>query len=436
MKFNILTLIFFLKTSSIYCFWGRNQNDLVLVEQWNKLDFDFPTQELRDEAIAQGLFVAENAFPIDVDVDYADVIDDTRIFVTIPRFSTGIPITLGYLTISNNDVLIKAYPDYSWHSSHGDDCDGITSVLRIAIDECRQMYVLDTGKIGDTQKCPPQLLIFNLVDNSLVRRYKFPDSQYVGASLFVTPVVDVSDPPPTGTCSNAKVYIADVTGFSLIVYDTLTDTSWKIQNNLFYPYPNFGTFTIDGVSFDLMDGILGLALSPNTSPYERFLYFHSLASGVESSVPLSVINNPSTFESNPNAEPRAFVEIGSRGIQTAAQAMDRNGNLYFVLMDPLALVCWDSSTTYSEENIKILVENDETLQFASGLKIIEDCNGVEELWVMTIRLQKIWTGTLNFDETNFRIQALEVQQLLGRNGRCSGRPLRSSPFQPFSFLFK
>lgn len=67
--------------------------------------------------------------------------------------------------------------------------------------------------------------------------------------------------------------------------------------------------------------------------------------------------------------------------------MDRNGNLFFVLLDPLAVACWDSSTPYNRENIKVLVENDVTLQFGSGLKVIRNLSGEEELWITTVPLQ-------------------------------------------------
>lgn len=45
-------------------------------------------------------------------------------------------------------------------------------------------------------------------------------------------VLDVADPPPLGKCKDTKVYIADVTGFALIVYDALNGISWKITNKL------------------------------------------------------------------------------------------------------------------------------------------------------------------------------------------------------------
>lgn len=129
--------------------------------------------------------------------------------------------------------------------------------------------------------------MFSLRDNKLITLYKFPEHQYKDEdSLFVTVAIDVRD--TTNNCKDTFAYIADVTGFALIVYDFRNSRSWRINNNLFYPYPPYGTFNIKGDTFDLMDGILGLALGPIQNG-DRILYFHSLASRVESWVPTSII---------------------------------------------------------------------------------------------------------------------------------------------------
>lgn len=109
--------------------------------------------------------------------------NESRVFVTITRFQEGVPVTLGYVKASTGS-LIHPYPDYSWQSG----CSGITSVLRVVIDECHQLWVLDSGKIGSQIVCPPQLLVFNLTTDKLVKRYKFPKLQYNELSLFNTPV--------------------------------------------------------------------------------------------------------------------------------------------------------------------------------------------------------------------------------------------------------
>lgn len=214
-------------------------------------------------------------------------------------------------------------------------------------------------------------------------------------------MVDVKDPAPYGRCTNTKVYIADVTGFALIVYDLFTNRSWKIQNQLFLPNVAFGKFGIAGESFDLMDGLFGLALQKRTCASSanliypnnlndvdnRLLYFHSLASNTENVVPVSYLNNPLLWQSNPNAVSTAFRPIGIRNGQTPAQAMDSNGNLWFVLLNPIALCCWDSTTPYNRDNIKVVVRDDVTLQFASGLKVIKNTYGQDEVWISTIRFQ-------------------------------------------------
>lgn len=156
------------------------------------------------------------------------------------------------------------------------------------MDSCGRLWVLDTGKLGEKQVCQPQLLAFSLSSNSLISRYRFPKDQVQEDSLFVTPMVDVRG-NNDAKCRDTYVYIADVTGFAMLVYDHRNARSWAIHNNLFYPYPPHGTFTINNESFDLMDGILGLALGPIRPNGDRILYFHSLAGRTESWVPTSVI---------------------------------------------------------------------------------------------------------------------------------------------------
>lgn len=206
---------------------------------------------------------------------------------------------------------------------------------------------------------------------------------------------------PFNVCSKTKVYIPDVNAFALIVYDFETNKSWKIQNKLFYPNPNFGTFTIADESFDLMDGIFGIAMKKEminnndnlidshtiAETDKRLIYFHSLSSNTENTVPLSVINNQSLWENDSNAVPRAFKEIGSRNSQTSIETIDSNGNMWFVLTESMSLACWDTSKPYNQHNIKIVLKDVRTLQFASGLKLVKNLSGLEELWIVTIRIQ-------------------------------------------------
>lgn len=91
----------------------------------------------------------------------------------------------------------------------------------------------------------------------------------------------------------------------------------------FKPSPTYSRFTIAGESFDLMDGIFGMALTPQWGPDNtRYLSFHSLASIEENAVSLSIINDAKIWETNPNAQPAAFNKIGQRGIQTPGKVIN------------------------------------------------------------------------------------------------------------------
>lgn len=121
------------------------------------------------------------------------------------------------------------------------------------------------------------------------------------------------------------MYIADVTGFGVVVYDFQRNVAWRTQNKYYYPNPDNGTFTIRGESFDLMDGVLGMSLSRKTSiprgfgfhhhnmqgspsiPSNRYLFFHSLASISENRVALGVLDNQTAWSQNPDFSPRSFV---------------------------------------------------------------------------------------------------------------------------------
>lgn len=56
------------------------------------------------------------------------------------------------------------------------------------IDECNRLWVMDSGKIGESQVCPPQLLAFDLMTDQPVFRHVVNASNYLHSSLFITPV--------------------------------------------------------------------------------------------------------------------------------------------------------------------------------------------------------------------------------------------------------
>lgn len=54
-------------------------------------------------------------------------------------------------------------------------------------------------------------------------------------------------------------------------------------------------------------------------------------------------------------------------------------------------------------------------------QMVTNKKGAQELWVVTNRIQKVYTGTQSSNEINFRIQAASTENLL-KNSKCMNRP--------------
>jgi hypothetical protein len=62
------------------------------------------------------------------------------------------------------------------------------SLTTFQIDRCNRLWVMDAGKIGDAQRCPPQVLAFDLNTDTLLYRHVVNASNYIATSLYITPV--------------------------------------------------------------------------------------------------------------------------------------------------------------------------------------------------------------------------------------------------------
>nr|UNO36947.1 yellow-d2 [Bactrocera tryoni] len=388
--------------------------ELKKVYEAKNLEFGFPSEEDRQKALRKELYIPDNPLPIDVDV-YHQRGEQPKIFVTIPRFGQGVPYSLAYLTnvVRPNGTELQPYPSYDWHKTHGDDCDGLTSVYRIQIDSCGKMWILDSGEIEFKQHCAPQLVVLDVATSKVVHRYRFPKGMFKPTiSRFVTPYVDIADPAPKGACEEAFVYMADPTGTGFVVYDMQHERSWRVENKYTFPDPDFGTHTIAGESFELLDGTFGFAVTPRGLGLRRMLYLHSLSNDAQVAIPLDIVNDPTYWKSGINSALEHFVLLGKRGIQCAAPAMTAQGMFLCGHLEPIGLFGWDIRTPYTHQNRLLLAENPTTLQFISGLKVIRNLEGKEEVWMLSNRLQKGFSGTMNYDEINYRIAKCGVDELV------------------------
>lgn len=83
------------------------------VYSWKLLDFEFPSDRARLEAIASESFIQENNLPLGIET-WKD-----RIFLSMPKWKTGVPATLAWLPRRQKELSPKLmpYPNWEWHTT-------------------------------------------------------------------------------------------------------------------------------------------------------------------------------------------------------------------------------------------------------------------------------------------------------------------------------
>lgn len=107
-----------------------------------------------------------------------------------------------------------------------------------------------------------KIMVFDLRTDRLIHKHILSDEVALnGKAAYVTPIVDIGP-----TCLDTHLYVADVIRHGMMVYDFRRDHSWRLNNtegNAFGNNPeDVLKLTIAGESFELIDGTLGMSLSP------------------------------------------------------------------------------------------------------------------------------------------------------------------------------
>lgn len=402
--------------------WGgwigeaKRANRLEEIFAWGEIDFAYPTAESRQLATSTGKYIPKNNLPLGLSPH------KERLFITLPRWKKGIPVTLATVSLNGHDrsPLLQPYPNWSWHSMG--NCNGMTSVFRVVVDECDRLWVLDSGAVDIAstfkQVCPAQLLVFDLNNDKLITRFVFPKSQVLPGSLLVNLAVEVE-----GSCENTFVYTGDVFRYCLHVLDFKEGKSWRIQHPFFYPEPLQSFYDMDNIKFQWTDGIFGMALGPRSPDGSgRTLYFHPLSSNREFSVRTSFLHNETTSKISEAfrimGEPRRNVKG-----QASGSAMDRNGILFYNMVSRSAIGCWNSRSKHDLHTQGIVSQNNETLSFPNDMRV--DYEADQGLWVLSNRLHRYLYSTLDPNDVNFRVLTIKTSRAV-KGTPCDPQNLKVS----------
>lgn len=153
-------------------------------------------------------------------------------------------------------------------------------------------------------------------------------------SLFTNIVVD--ETTSGGDCDNVYAYITDTSAPALIVYDSASDFTWRLSHPAMFPDPDFAVSRIDGYSFTLRDGIVGLGFDPR----RQTVYFQPVATDRMFSISTSALRS-GPLGSNVQLPVRL---VGRKASQGLGIAVSQRGTIFFSPFTQTAVAEWDPST--------------------------------------------------------------------------------------------
>ncbi|XP_046413567.1 major royal jelly protein 1-like [Neodiprion fabricii] len=200
--------------------------ELDTVYTWKYLDYVWPNDSCKEDAISAGQYNASTTIPADLQPigDY--------VFVSIPRKANN-PASLVKVSNETGDggPLLEPYPSWDWHTS--DDCSGITSVSRLATDDCDRLWIVDSGKIGTEQVCDAQIIVFDPETDEVLLREEIPSTLAHHSTNTSRGRLEIQAVKTEGdSCENVTVLIGDPEGYGVVVYDG--DNMWRVENDVIF----------------------------------------------------------------------------------------------------------------------------------------------------------------------------------------------------------
>lgn len=387
--------------------------------KWREVEFDWPSQEAKQEAISSGKYVVPNNLPLGLERWH------DKLFITVPRWKSGVAASLNFVNISDGlSPVLHPYPSWeanllparsdaadkeSTSSKSLEDNSTIISTFRVRADECDRLWVIDTGLadiLGNPmQFATPSLVIFDLFSDKLIRRHYFPESLLKEDSFFANVIVDAD----RGNCDNAFAYVPDLGGYQVVVYSFNEDKSWRIKHNFFHFDPLSGDYNIGGVNFQWTDGVFGMAVGKRLRDGTKPIYFHAFSSTKEFMVSNKILQNE-TYSQKPESY-YDYKLMGDRGTnsQSSAEFFDQEtGIIFYTQVNKDGIGCWNTAKPLTQDTQGLVDSDSDALIFPNDLKVDTESN----LWVLSDRLPMFIFTSLDPAEYNYRILTGTIREII------------------------
>lgn len=367
-----------------------------VVHSWGSVEFLWDANHSRTEYLATGGFVPEHCVITGLKVWEGDI------YVTVPRWRTGVPSTMNKVVFSDGRAVLDPFPSWEWNDVGNPAALRYTQSMEIDINGV--MWILDVGRLNifsedtaDVVNGIPKLILWDISNSTMVHTYLFTDTVAPYSSSFLNDLVLDRD----GT----HAYISDAAtgGGALVVYDRVANRARRFVGTSTRAEPGF-TLEINGFLYNESTPVDGIAISPDW----KTIFYSVMAANALYGVPAGVLSN---FSNTDAVIDKHVIAIGPKP-SSDGMTTDSDGRLYFGDNPRTALGGWDTSESFSEW--QVIFTNNETMQWVDTFAF----SGSDLMWT-TNKLQSFFNSRppLHANVSNFRIWRLPV----GSKGYISGQ---------------
>ncbi|MEN6298370.1 MAG: L-dopachrome tautomerase-related protein [Anaerolineaceae bacterium] len=307
--------------------------DYEILFHWNRLEWVLPDKKMENEFYKNEYW--KGAMPAGFKVD-----KDGNYYLSVPRWSAGIPATVNKIVMVNGKPMLEAYP--SWEMNEIGKPDALQSVLGWEIDELGRAWFLDQGHIeGKPCKGGDQKIVcWDIKSNSLVESIDVPDDIASFEASFLNDLVVDNQ--------NGFIYIADSGIYTdplqggLIIYNMKTKQLRRVLHQ------HVSTMDVPGFWFKIAGrpawkdhpnrtGADGIALSAD----RKTLYWCPLTSRNLYCIDTALLQDFSTPD---DVIEKAVKDLGDKGTNTDGMGADNKGLIYYTMLEGQGIGIYDPIT--------------------------------------------------------------------------------------------
>ncbi|CAL1547235.1 unnamed protein product [Lymnaea stagnalis] len=382
---------------------GDNANVLEVVHEWIKIEYDWPSDQVKDNYTRRGLYAPEKSHLSGIDIYNGDI------YVTALRMTPEVPSGLNKIVVKNGRPLLQPFP--SLEANELGNCASIQSPFSTMTDpNTGLMYVVDVGRTwrgppNSFAPCPPKLMVYDLKNNAtLIRSHPLPESLAPKSTSILNDLV--LDYVTRQGQEVKYVYITDIGGAKIIAFDLQTNRSWAFQ------HPSMQTDEDQVIDFNGVNNtelgypVDGIAMDSDF----QYVYYCAIGSRKLYQIPTSVLRDPSgDFAGN--------VRLLGKKVSNSDGLASGQDNIYYGALTLNAAYRWEKEKDIADQGVpegrvtlatqSAVAKDDVRLVFVDSLKV--DTAGY--LWFTSSRAQKFFDGTMDFtgaSGSNYRINRVFV----------------------------